>query len=69
MRGITSFAAFLALVVAFLTFAVFLLGLPGRIAIARRHPEGEAVKSGSAIIRGQEGTASGDAPVPPPWEA
>ena len=38
-----TFAAILALVVAFLVFAVFLLGLPGRIAIARKHPEAEAV--------------------------
>jgi hypothetical protein len=33
----------LALVVAGLTVAVFVLGLPGRIAIARKHPEAEAV--------------------------
>jgi hypothetical protein len=33
----------LALVVAGLAVAVFVLGLPGRIAIARKHPEAEAV--------------------------
>jgi uncharacterized membrane protein len=31
-------------VVAFLVALVFVLGLPGRIAIARRHPDAEAVK-------------------------
>jgi uncharacterized membrane protein len=30
-------------VVAFLVVVVFVLGLPGRIAIARRHPEADAV--------------------------
>jgi hypothetical protein len=33
----------LALVIAGLTVAVFVMGLPGRIAIARKHPEAEAV--------------------------
>jgi hypothetical protein len=33
----------LALLVAFLVVLVFVLGLPGRIAIARRHPEADAV--------------------------
>jgi Protein of unknown function (DUF3302) len=36
-------ASIFALVVAGLTIAVFVLGLPGRIAIARKHPEAEAV--------------------------
>jgi hypothetical protein len=31
---------FFVIVVASLTLAVFILGLPGRIAIARKHPEG-----------------------------
>ena len=38
-----TFATILALVVAFLVFVVFLLGLPGRIAVARKHPDPEAV--------------------------
>ena len=36
-------ASILALVIAGLTVGVFVLGLPGRIAIARKHPEAEAV--------------------------
>jgi hypothetical protein len=36
-------ACIFALIVAGLTIAVFVLGLPGRIAIARKHPEAEAV--------------------------
>jgi hypothetical protein len=36
-------ASIFALVVAGLTIAVFVLGLPGRIAISRKHPEAEAV--------------------------
>jgi len=36
-------ASILALVIAGLAVAVFVLGLPGRIAIARKHPEAEAV--------------------------
>jgi hypothetical protein len=38
-----TFVAIFACVVAVLTIAVFILGLPGRIALARRHPEAEAV--------------------------
>jgi len=38
-----TFATLLLLVVAFLVLLVFILGLPGRIAIARKHPEAEAV--------------------------
>src|SRR5664279_1133825 len=40
------YATFLAgfvLVVAFVIAVVFVLGLPGRIAVARNHPEAEAV--------------------------
>ena len=37
------FAAIFALVIAGLAVAVFVLGLPGRIAISRKHPEAEAV--------------------------
>ncbi len=36
-------AAILGLVIAGLAIAVLVLGLPGRIAIARKHPEAEAV--------------------------
>jgi hypothetical protein len=36
-------ACIMALVVAGLAAAVFVLGLPGRIAIARKHPEADAV--------------------------
>ena len=39
-----TFAIMLVGLVAFLAVVVFLLGLPGRIAIARRHPEADAVK-------------------------
>ncbi len=38
-----AFATLLLFVAVFLLIVVFLLGLPGRIAIARRHPEAEAV--------------------------
>jgi Protein of unknown function (DUF3302) len=38
-----TFAVVLALVGAFLAVAVFILGLPGRIAIARKHPDAEAI--------------------------
>jgi hypothetical protein len=38
-----AFAAMFALVVAGLAVAVLVLGLPGRIAISRKHPEAEAV--------------------------
>jgi Protein of unknown function (DUF3302) len=44
--GFWDYVTFLALFVlgaAGLVFVVFLLGLPGRIAIARNHPEAEAV--------------------------
>lgn len=33
-----TFGTLFVLVVAFLSFVVFILGLPGRIAIARKHP-------------------------------
>src|SRR5271154_5875981 len=38
-----TFAVILALVGAFLTVAVLVLGLPGRIAIARKHPDAIAI--------------------------
>ena len=38
-----TFLVIFALVAAFLTVAVFVLGLPGRIAIARKHPDADAV--------------------------
>lgn len=38
-----TFLSLFVLVVAGLGLAVFILGLPGRIAIARNHPEAEAV--------------------------
>jgi len=38
-----TFVALFVVVAAFLTAAVFILGLPGRIAIARNHPEADAV--------------------------
>lgn len=38
-----TFLALFILVAAGLALAVFVLGLPGRIAIARKHPEAEAV--------------------------
>ena len=38
-----AFAAIFALVIAGLAAAVFVLGLAGRIAISRKHPEAEAV--------------------------
>src|SRR5271167_4204737 len=38
-----AFATIFALVIAGLAVAVFVLGLPGRIAISRKHPEAEAV--------------------------
>src|SRR5271165_1726781 len=44
--GFWDYAAFAALFVigiAFLAAVIFILGLPGRIAIARKHPEAEAV--------------------------
>jgi len=39
----TTFAVLAILVAAGLALAVFMLGLPGRIAIARKHPEADAV--------------------------
>src|SRR5271154_137436 len=38
-----TFLVLLALVGAFLAAAVFVLGLPGRIAIARKHPDADAI--------------------------
>jgi hypothetical protein len=38
-----TFAALFVIVAAGLVVAVFILGLPGRIAIARKHPEADAV--------------------------
>ena len=39
-----TFAVLMILGIAFLIVLVFILGLPGRIAIARKHPDAEAVK-------------------------
>ena len=38
-----TFASFFVLAVGFIGLLVFFLGLPGRIAYARRHPDAEAV--------------------------
>jgi hypothetical protein len=38
-----TFAVVVALIGAFLATAVFVLGLPGRIAIARKHPDADAI--------------------------
>ena len=38
-----TFGAIFIIVAAGLAVAVFVLGLPGRIAVARKHPEAEAV--------------------------
>jgi hypothetical protein len=38
-----TFAAMFIIVAAGLTLVVLILGLPGRIAIARKHPEADAV--------------------------
>jgi Protein of unknown function (DUF3302) len=38
-----TFGALMVLGAAFVTALVFILGLPGRIAIARKHPDAEAV--------------------------
>jgi hypothetical protein len=38
-----TFAVVVALIAAALASAVFILGLPGRIAIARKHPDAEAI--------------------------
>jgi hypothetical protein len=40
-----TFAVILALLGAFLVVAVFILGLPGRIAIARKHPDADAINT------------------------
>jgi len=40
-----TFLVILALVGAFLVVAVFILGLPGRIAIARKHPDADAINT------------------------
>jgi hypothetical protein len=39
-----TFASLAIIVFGFVLFLIFILGLPGRIAIARKHPEAEAVK-------------------------
>jgi hypothetical protein len=39
-----TFAALFVLVVAFVIFVVWLAGLPDRIAVARKHPDAEAVR-------------------------
>jgi Protein of unknown function (DUF3302) len=38
-----TFASLAVIVMAFLALAIFILGLPGRIAIARNHPEADAI--------------------------
>jgi Protein of unknown function (DUF3302) len=38
-----TFAVLIALVAAFLAVFVFVLGLPGRIAMARKHPDADAI--------------------------
>jgi uncharacterized protein DUF3302 len=38
-----TFGAMAVIVMALLALAVFILGLPGRIAIARKHPEADAI--------------------------
>jgi hypothetical protein len=38
-----TFVVILALVGAFVAVAVFVLGLPGRIAVARKHPDADAI--------------------------
>jgi hypothetical protein len=38
-----TFAVILALLAAFLAVFVFILGLPGRIAMARKHPDADAI--------------------------
>jgi hypothetical protein len=40
-----TFAVMFALIGAFLTIAVLVLGLPGRIAIARKHPDADAINT------------------------
>jgi hypothetical protein len=39
-----TFAALAVIVLGFVLFLILILGLPGRIAIARKHPEADAVK-------------------------
>ena len=38
-----TFVAIFIIVIAFLALAILILGLPGRVAIARNHPEADAV--------------------------
>ena len=40
-----AFLVIVALIGAFLTVAVLILGLPGRIAIARKHPDADAINT------------------------
>jgi len=40
-----TFLVIFALIGAFLTIAVLVLGLPGRIAIARKHPDADAINT------------------------
>jgi Protein of unknown function (DUF3302) len=40
-----TFLVMFALIGAFLTLAVLVLGLPGRIAISRKHPDAEAIST------------------------
>src|SRR5271157_3946944 len=40
-----TFLVIVALIGAFLTLAVLVLGLPGRIAIARKHPDADAINT------------------------
>jgi hypothetical protein len=39
-----TFASLAVIVFGFVLFLIFILGLPGKIAIARKHPEAEAVQ-------------------------
>jgi hypothetical protein len=45
MWDLITFAVILVLVGAFLAVAVFILGLPGRIAMARKHPDADAINT------------------------
>jgi uncharacterized protein DUF3302 len=45
MWDFLTFAVMFALIGAFLTVAVLVLGLPGRIAIARKHPDADAINT------------------------
>jgi hypothetical protein len=40
-----TFLVMFALIAAFLAIAVLILGLPGRIAIARKHPDADAINT------------------------